>query len=780
MYSTINLIVGRRPLRVGFLVRAGNVDDVVKAAGINTMLAGGVFNPLIPVPTQSDMAERLIHHFNVDVLTAVEQDQELETFRGKYPFLSIPFKGGGELFMEDWETQKNVPVCLDSLNIIDNVWETELKHKPDGFQSSCSLLRWQDADEARNLFAVSFGFFPSSFNLREDFEQAFLKGLRAREVALHPDATVDPSAAADINPLRATSLGLAGYGGAYLVTDLSNGNGIYVGDANSFDDLVAFWNLRAAGLRVEFLPQNFPDRFEQFINAHLQRLDQHQTQPSNVEDWITVHYGAGDSSSVEEKFRRLHEKHERAQEFLKPFRTTKRLLLYEYDDWTWHERNLKPVVFYLDRSEALANVERKYERYAVTINLQMKPVGGGRRRRVEKQYLVASVQTLGEFAYEEHTLNLPFIRQLNDFYGMEVAFDPWKVRVEEGGLGVVVDATDNHVTLFPVYQEKLLRRVLAYAGIQAELSQAGLITKRITERIGGLENGRIFKIRGVRQLIHELKTDENVSKGDMTRKIWANGQFQSHRDLYSRTGTDGVFESLLKKEIFRAGLELICDHCKLRNWLSLREIDDVWTCSYCGHAGQTSLHLKDRGDWRFRKSGLFSKDNNQEGAIPVILTLMQFIQVLSIHRLIYTPSMNLKTDSVSCETDFCVMHHGSWRGIEIGVGECKSEKGKVTRDDVENLAAVRENLIAKGLHCYLIFSKTADSFEPEEVEYFRGLKERKIPYILFLNKELEPRRPYDKYTQDQLPNKYASSLEEMARNSAHVYTPDEEEGASGS
>lgn len=134
---------------------------------------------------------------------------------------------------------------------------------------------------------------------------------------------------------------------------------------------------------------------------------------------------------------------------------------------------------------------------------------------------------------------------------------------------------------------------------------------------------------------------------------------------------------------------------------------------------------------------------------------------------------------MTCETDFCIMQHGTWRGVEIGIGECKSEKGRITRDDVENLVAVRENLAAKEFRCYIIFAKTADEFEPEEIEYFRGLKERKIPYILLLNKELEPRRPYDRYTDAQLPRKHALSLEDMARNSARIYTPDEEEEAGG-
>lgn len=136
--------------------------------------------------------------------------------------------------------------------------------------------------------------------------------------------------------------------------------------------------------------------------------------------------------------------------------------------------------------------------------------------------------------------------------------------------------------------------------------------------------------------------------------------------------------------------------------------------------------------------------------------------------------MNLKTESMSCETDLCIMQYGSWRGIEIGIGECKSEKGSITQDDVEHLAAIRENLVAKGLNCYLIFSKSADAFDTEELELFRGLKKERIPLILLLNKELEADEPYSKYTDSQLRSRFVGSLEEMARNSMTIHFPEEQ------
>jgi len=512
--------------------------------------------------------------------------------------------------------------------------------------------------------------------------------------------------------------------------------------------------------------------FEQFISDHLNRLDKYESRNSHIEPWITVHYRPERSNDVEEKLRHIHEKHEKVTETIKRFTTTKRLLPYDYNDWTWHERNLKPTEFYFNKTQALANVEERYQRIQVTIGLEDKPFEIGRGRQVEKQHLAVSVQTFGEFAYEQHTLRLPLIRELAEFYGMQISFDPWKVRVQDDGIGVIVAAEDNHVALFPVGHDILLKKVLAFAGISAEISQPGLIAKRVIEQIGGLENAWIFKIRGVRELIHSLKADEWQTKGDATKAIWADGQFKSHEDLFWRMNADKIWERLLKYEMFRAGLELICDHCKLKNWLSLKAIDDAWYCAYCGHSNQTSLQLKDRGDWKFRKSGLFAKDNNQEGAIPVILSLLQFAKALKFHAVIHTPSLNLKTDSILCETDLCILQYGGWLGIEIGIGECKSEQGKITQGDVEHLVAIREKLIAKGLNCYLIFSKTANDFSSDELELFRGLKQRRIPVILLLNKELEANEPYGKYTDSQLPSKLVASLEEMARNSTLIYLPD--------
>lgn len=208
----------------------------------------------------------------------------------------------------------------------------------------------------------------------------------------------------------------------------------------------------------------------------------------------------------------------------------------------------------------------------------------------------------------------------------------------------------------------------------------------------------------------------------------------------------------------------------MKTWLYLREIDDNWVCKNCGFEDKLSQHLKHRGDWKFRKSGLFSKDNNQEGAIPVILTLLQLYRVFHMRNFIYSTSLNLGFDKTSCEIDFCAIQYGDYdRKVIVGIGECKSEKGKIDNNDIDNLLKVKDRLEKKGIQCFLIFSKTADNFNAEEIELFKKIAEKDICPALFTNKELEPYEIYDEYERDKLPSRYAVTLSAIAQNSYSIY-----------
>ena len=210
-----------------------------------------------------EFAEQLLDLFSVDVLYTVSENEAVVAFKESHSSLRDPIYGDHS-FYQDWHTR----VYLNSYNIVNYYWEHELKHKPDSGQSNCFLLRWDDGDPLRSVFALQYGFFPTEYDPRGDFERAFIEILRSKEVSLARDALLDPEFATKISPLALTRSELIGQ------RHLLRGDGVYLGDENDFEDLLAFWNLRAAGRNLLFLPRRHMDRFQQLAAAHIQKLDE--------------------------------------------------------------------------------------------------------------------------------------------------------------------------------------------------------------------------------------------------------------------------------------------------------------------------------------------------------------------------------------------------------------------------------------------------------------------------------------------------------------------------
>ena len=102
------------------------------------------------------------------------------------------------------------------------------------------MVKWDGADACNNLFSILFGYFPTTYNLKDDFQNAFLKGLRSREIDVGQGDPIDKSLAKSITPITATTLELDRYGGTW------RGNGLYIGSESDFSDLLYFWNFLAS------------------------------------------------------------------------------------------------------------------------------------------------------------------------------------------------------------------------------------------------------------------------------------------------------------------------------------------------------------------------------------------------------------------------------------------------------------------------------------------------------------------------------------------------------
>jgi len=751
--STINLSVKYRPVKIGFLVEYGDINALVRTAEMNNLVWGGIYNPIIPVSKNTTFAEKLMKLFSVNVLCSISHTTAIDNLIKKHKFLKLPNFYGKSIFLD---RNESLIAYLDSYNVIYNIYESNFKNKTDkDIKSNFILVRWNKNDKLANLFTICFGYFPKSYNLKKNYEEAYLNGLQAEEVNIDSSKEINFDQTEYIYQLLLTGLKLTPIYDRFFPN-----NGIFIGDKDNFSDLLYFWNLRAAGFKLFFLPQKYIQIFKGSMEKYIEKLGNTPSQIKNLDDYISIYYNSINENGI--------------KEIIKDLNVKKELCLSCCKETFWNNGNIRPAKYYFKEDNILGIVDQPYGNYNITFKLPEKSFIND-YKNIRNQNLLVSIKPITEFAYPEHTINPPFISELNEFYGREITFHPDEIRIEEDSIAQIIETYDDILSLYPLSYKKIFKKIFEYAQIKNNISQAGLITERIIEKLESLDGGRVFKIMGVRNLFREMKTNDYKTRKAIEKIFWDNGEFKKYEKLFieprenKALKKENVFDFLLKKDFLRAGLELKCSNCGLKDWISLKDLDDWWHCRFCGYENRVSLHLNDQGDWKYRKSGLFAKDNNQEGALPVILTLLQFRR-LYFHssKFLYSPSLKLEFDSTECEIDFCIILSDINGKIEIGIAECKDQGGEINQDDIEHFKSIRNKFEKVYLKCYFIFSKTAE-FTPTEINIFKGLEKENIDCILFTDKELEPFDPYEEYRDKELPYKYPMLLKELAINSKYIY-----------
>lgn len=758
--ASTTLFVNYRPLKIGFCVRADNLEDITRAAELNTLLWGGIYNPIIPINSDIKFSSQLVKVFGVDLLYPVFNTPEIENFIKQHKHLEWRNPYDKILFQQlEKETRMGV---LDVSNIIEYHWEKEFKSIK---KSNCILPTWSKNDPLARIFTLQFGSYPANPKLSFDHKTGYLRGLRAKSQRIVKGKVVDANLYRKMTPILLTEDRLILGGGSWGW----DSHGVFLGKPDKPQDLIDYWNLRASAINLHFVPIDNVDRVKGFIKKHLESVkkrDAAKRFPRGVGFW----YGHDVKDSVVRKI---------ADQLMKKGESK---VFCGVSEHSWNGLNIKPPKPEFESHTVLAGIDWSYKTPSVSFELPLNPATSSRYN--SGQELVLDVRPIGEYSYKGYTLKLPFFPDLNEWYARNVVLHPDELRVGKDEIGIVVEVHDSTSTLHPIKIQEIIKQIFARAQIQSQPSKPGLIAQRLIERMGGdLDDCRVFKVRGVRKLIGLLSPSEFVTRSYAERTIRdvdnsGSPSFDSHKSLHiqKREAPDltpqEVFDYLLDKNVFTIGLAPVCPNCELEFWLSLRDINDEVKCEYCGHQFKIAPQLRHRGDFRFRRSGLFGRADNQEGAIPVILTLLQMLRRNGMEQFMYSTGLKLDSTAhgVDCETDLVIVGKDNWKDkVTVVIGECKTND-EITEEDVQNMLEVKQALDNSEVVTYLLFSKTSE-FTDAEIERFSPLAAQDIYPILFTKNELEPYDPYDYYHDNNVavPHIYTHQFDEMGQNSYEVY-----------
>ncbi len=747
--DTLSVTVRYRPLRIGWCVRENNFEALRESWRLSYTMWGGRYNPIIPVD-DVEYARSLVELFRVDILWAVSPDETINSFIKSFSYLPNPLFDG--LFAPEGSDSKSA-VILDITHPVRRLHDEHFKNNPNP-DNNFLIYNWELNDPLSDVFLATFGSMPPKNITGVDYTDLVEKYLNAKYLRISPEGSWPVG-----NKNQRTFSGLSRFGLQQhsSVMNYWANPGFYFGSVRDFTDLVNYWNLRATDAAIIFFDPAYSSRFESIKVDWLTRLRARPLGRFVLDNIIEIysknHDELGDISSFGKSISRS-----------------------AVDRFAWNGFNIKAPYMYYSESPALATIGSSSGQPQVTFQLLSKPCSDNWENH--GQHLVVSVHFgIGLFGDEHYTLSTPNIPELNTYYGEQCLFEWFAVRSEPDGLGIISNASISNISVRALDVRDLIVKIFELVGIKAASSKPGLIAKQLIQQMDGLQGCRPFKITGVRKLIKDYGPEKSFTRSNAQQIIRA--VFSLFEDLYiekrpfnSKLNPDSVLDYLMKKNIFRAGLEFECPSCRLEFWISVDEVSTDIKCIYCGYQFNITPNLRHRGDWKFRRSGLFGRDDNQEGAIPVVLTLQQFDTVFRLNKMLYATAMELKSGKCkikNCETDFIVVipKHHSGR-IQVAIGECKN-RGSITEDDVVKLRAVAGAFPSERFDVFIVFAKLVE-FSLDEIKLASMINDKyNHRAILLTDRELEPYYLYERTAKEIPIDQSVISFDEMAKITHQIY-----------
>lgn len=629
--------------------------------------------------------------------------------------------------------------------------------------------QWQQDDALADVFLMQFGAFPNADEIGTDYAKMLAQAADSTSYELGPQARIP----ADIleHPHFAT-IGRLGMERHYTVRSGWDAPGFFVGNAADPDDIVCYWNLRACDITLWFVDPAHLDRYVDLIPEWGRTLQSMVDRRSHEWDRSLGVWSRQDIDQVAKLFGDMQ------------------LIRCPVQDHFWSGGSVSPPMMFFGETSTLGVMGESNGAPRVNFALANKPFDGD--SSFHTQHLVASISLIGGlYGDEQHTFDVPYVPELNEFYARTLHFEYDKFRVEPDRIGLVIDAADQDSFLTAMPVADLVRHIFSMAGFDAKLSNSGRIVRQLLTQLGGLQGARVFKIPGARKLLKKFGPRDTFSR-DLARDMivdrtpeYRSGTFSAHTELFlgprpknTQLTPPDVFGYMVDKGLFRMGVDLDCSKCGMSSWVALDVLKQQAVCELCGNGyDATRQLLESKG--RFRRSGVLGAERNAQGAVPVALTLQQLGANLDrgLHHGVYSASLDLKPAGElalpTCELDFV------WLGKErypdrsaVILAECKDQgpiKSEEFQHDVENMRRVAEALLKHRFTAYVLFVKLTP-FTADEVAMARTLNgpyERRV--ILLTARELEPYNIFERLKEEHGIDSYGGSPEELANVTAQLY-----------
>jgi len=713
-----------RPLRYAFMVNPGDASSALTAVSLNTVVWGGIYNPIVPTEPEATC---------VGLLTVFDPDYLVNLTPRVLPDrLAARFKdrviAQNELFRAEEPGGSTRRLTL-GFGMGPIMWHIYKNLLGEGTKASPAAYVGAVPEDWTTYTSFVFG----GLSGLPDGGSSFIEHYRGVLAATKVD--FDPSEDRDFRewrfPINATAFGIKRLGGGGSFSS----HIVYVGDHANFDDLVEFWNIRCTGREIAFLSIGQYRNQSQIIKTIIKEGRYRFGINLSVESHADIQKG---KSLSEAQFAEVREwvcglKIEPA-----PFRD-------------WSPRFGESIPFYVGDIHAATLEAESSQETALFHDGQLTPV-----KLVQPLYLdddrltgdhrwAVEVMPSTLHSSDEWMSRLPCAPGANDILP-NYTLRSDALRVSPAGLVVSPEYPAKQLHIFPVRTFDVIAGLVRHAtGLRTEFSHPGRYADRIIRKMGSLQFGcRVFKLRGVREVIDKLSKGDSLKRGDICAIIRrtsadTSGSRNWVEDFYKGfaigqgspvSNVNAVFDVLLEKKVLRPGLQLTCPNCFGSDWYHVSEIDEHYACHYCFERQRVPFGSKP--DWQYKADGLFRLPDSAQGSLAVILALWRLSHDHFTTDGRYITSVKLGNEY---EMDYCWLGmSSSSSACELVLGEARNFVDYVGRD-IEKLAQLADRFEEKP---FLAFATLKDRFAEPEKSLLRGLAERGYRLLPFTRMELDP------------------------------------------
>jgi hypothetical protein len=712
--ETLRLTQIVRPVRFLFLVSREREDQVDLAMRLSTTLWGGRFNPIAVVEQDPDAIESLWQASKSDYGVNLTGAPWPPMVARAHARMARPIEGDNGLLAKDSGGMFVFRLGCDIQPLLSDFWERQGRFSDltRGTQSPSVALLQGGTPWWQSYATVSAGAYPSGMGF--DYERAFCNATACEKVRLDDTTSSRWLKGGYITPLGFT---LARLDIRYTPRWRPLYRSVfYLGDVTNVEDRVEFWNLRALGEPVTFVPYDKVPLFTYRIARAFENAAVAGDQiPGST---VLVHVASGlPEEAREASIAAMRE----AGDDHSSIAALNSLPTSGLDLWTSEEgsRGHRP----LEAPLCEAHEQEDLVHYSGN-RIQFKIACPEFLTRFSNDFTRSwHVSLRGSVPPESDLwIDLPARLSVEDMLLDHHHLMLGDFRLCPRDNIVLLQAApgiNSVVSLWLPDSLEVFQALFAEHGIAiTDYSEKGRYALAIEEALGGLL-GDVILVRhsGVRDALHRLSTKSG--RHHLPREKLVSIMTQSpdsgteSMDVRRTINPSQVLDRLIESGVLRAGLEFKCGHCYRKDWYDASEFGTSYVCHFCYTEQPTPV--LDKQKWRFRASGLFGTRDVGFGSLPVICTSLFFR--LRYHfntRFIY--SFELKDrQGDQREIDLAVMRLESGQEPEIAVCECKTSRFE--RQDFDRLKAIVASIPAS-IACA---ATLAQSLSQEELTWAKQL-----------------------------------------------------------